>query len=163
MGCDIHMVLEKKHNGKWVGLHTYESFGPQGVNAYGKDYASTEIQCISYKARERHYALFANLAGVRGESDFGNEPRGIPEDASDLTRMLDDDWGSDGHSHSWMSVKEFLSVYGYTLHKNTDRHKEEAVKAVAGETPYLGYFSEVTCRDDPDEIDQLRIVFFFDN
>ena len=45
MGCDIHMVLEKKSpfTGNWVGLHGYEVF-KKGLRFYDKDCEEIEIE-----------------------------------------------------------------------------------------------------------------------
>jgi hypothetical protein len=85
MGCDIHTVLERKINGKWVAVAIEES-----------------------ASRDRNYDRFAMLAGVRGE---GPEPRGMPEDASDSAAALAADWGGDGHSHSWLPIEEACDIY----------------------------------------------------
>jgi hypothetical protein len=89
MGCDIHLYLERKAEvrgeTKWVGLGEIRS-----------------------AASNRNYALFARLAGVRGD---GPEAKGMPEDASDLSVMAAEDYGDDWHSHSYCSLKEFLVTY----------------------------------------------------
>lgn len=66
MGCDIHLHQEVKIGGEW---HHYRE------------------QSVS-----RNYALFAKMAGVR---NYGltvtpiDEPRGIPDDATDGTELTD--------------------------------------------------------------------------
>lgn len=90
MGCDIHGVVERKYNGKWV--------------AY-------KILRYPDVARERNYDRFAALAGVRGD---GPEPKGLPIDLSDTTAMLADDWAGAGHSHSWLPLKEAAAIMAAT-------------------------------------------------
>ena len=49
------------------------------------------------------------MAGVR---DYTNsivpvsEPKGVPEDCSLYVKKANEDWDSDGHSHSWLTLKE---------------------------------------------------------
>jgi hypothetical protein len=83
----------------------------------------------------RNYGLFAILAGVRngcgtagakiGEPTTPiSEPRGIPEDASPAYREIAEQWGSDGHSHSWLTLAELqrydwdtnTTVHSYLVH-----------------------------------------------
>jgi hypothetical protein len=57
----------------------------------------------------RNYALFATLAGVR---DYSNsiipvsEPKGMPEDCCLYIKNAKEDWDGDGHTHSWLTLKE---------------------------------------------------------
>lgn len=97
MGCDIHIVVERKWEGRWVGLRT-----DQGVTDGGYDGRSADW--VRAAVGQRNYAFFARLAGVRGP---GPEPLGIPGDASDLSLMLLSDWEGDGHSFSYLPLKEF--------------------------------------------------------
>jgi hypothetical protein len=83
----------------------------------------------------RNYGLFAILAGVRNGRGFAgvkigepttpiSEPRGIPEDASPAYREIAEHWGSDGHSHSWLTLAELqrydwdtnTTVHSYLVH-----------------------------------------------
>src|SRR6266852_2677609 len=101
MGCDIHLVLEKRDHdrGLWVGTNNYRSERMLGSNEYRG------------VPTHRHYRRFAALAGVRG---IGPAPRGVPEDASDLARMEIARWGCDGHSHGWLTLVEAARVWGAT-------------------------------------------------
>lgn len=93
MGCDIHMHVEKRVN-----------------DAYQK---MTELRFADGPApfNWRSYGLFGFLAGVRNYSDVPplSQPRGLPDDVSTSVREESDDWGCDGHSHSWLSVEELAS------------------------------------------------------
>jgi hypothetical protein len=90
MGCDIHSLAERKREGKYEAIPGLEPF----------DW--------------RAYFMYGFLAGVRNYSDVPPlaEPRGFPDDASDYARDLSGRWGMDGHSHSWLSVKE-LTEFNY--------------------------------------------------
>jgi hypothetical protein len=68
----------------------------------------------------RNYDLFAILADVRNGRGFAGvptgggfnpiaDPKGIPEDASAGYRWEAERWDSDGHSHSYFTVRELLN------------------------------------------------------
>lgn len=135
MGCDIHLVLEKKFREQWVGV------------------PMERCPCT------RNYKRFGLLAGVRDE---GPDPRGIPEDASALARMEIEDWGVDGHSHSWCTLQEYVQACLASEHdpeKMLDPN-DERVK-----NPYYHYFGLYVLKLDgySEQIDDYRVVFWFDN
>lgn len=92
MGCDIHLHTEIKVNGTW-----YHYGAPNG---------------------ERCYALFALIAGVRGNprgaAPDGCEPvardRGVPDDASVVTRIACEDYAQDGHGHTWLGAADLVEL-----------------------------------------------------
>lgn len=116
MGCDIHFHVEKKTDQGWVRAE------PQVKN---EDYGRWDDE-PEFKREEfyggRNYSLFAMLADVRNSYDL--EPitatRGIPEDVSDDVRQEYDGWGIDGHSHSWLCLRELLTV---PWHENQLTHQ----------------------------------------
>lgn len=98
MGCDIHLHVEKKVNGKWV-----------------------EVPDVGYD--NRNYKVFAILANVRNGYGFAgcptgrgfksiSEPKGLPDDASKEVKEHSESWGVDGHSHSYLTLKE-LEAYDW--------------------------------------------------
>ena len=147
MGCDIHLVLERRvakglhgeRNDRWVAVNTFESHHP----AYGSEPWSTPA------ARSRNYTRFAALAGVRGE---GPIPRGLPENISETTKYLIDMWGGDGHSHSYLPVTEAAAIFLRTSSGLKD-------DSVFGYRYPASHFFGV---EDEDE-ENFRIVFWFDN
>ena len=108
MGCDIHLYIEKKKtsNGteEWISCDRFkfnEYYDPED------DDGETEFNhCPIY--RGRNYGLFATLADVR--NDYGidpiSEPKGLPKNIHKVTKKEADYWDSDGHSHSWLTIKE---------------------------------------------------------
>ena len=50
----------------------------------------------------RCYSLFALLANVRNYAEITpiSNPRGLPNDVSEIVKEMSDQWGCDGHSHS---------------------------------------------------------------
>lgn len=139
MGCDIHLVLERK---------LAEEAGWVAVDLFGYSRDTSGRTCFP-AARSRNYRRFAALAGVRGD---GPEPRGFPEDASQSAKYLFDDWGADAHSPSWLEIDEATRVF---LATEYEPFKADSIEA---KWPMSHYFN--TEADNPDN---YRIVFWFDN
>lgn len=109
MGCDIHLYVEVKKDGKW-----------KSVDKWSWPY--DEIKDVSHKDsyyNRRNYSLFAILADVRNGSGFAgiktgdgfniiSEPKGVPHDISKEVLEICDFWNGDGHSHSWFTLKELI-------------------------------------------------------
>lgn len=130
MGCDIHVFLERRVEDRWVMVNTL----------------------TSNQTTNRNYDRFAKLAGVRGD---GPEPRGIPADVSESVKLHISDWEGDGHSHSWMSLREATPIFrgsSYERFSDPEWIKDE-------ESAIYHFFGSRASRDP----DNHRIVFFFDN
>jgi hypothetical protein len=149
MGCDIHFVIEKKLEGQWVGVYaTYITPNMQTQdNPVFKDCAEVFMTTFNrypvFKARD--YDFFARLAGVRGE---GPEPLGVPEDVSQLARIMIDQDGADGHSHSWLDYDKFCGAYAIGTAEIFD---VQAMAYLTGQP------------DDNEGKAPYRVVFWFDN
>ncbi len=126
MGCDIHGAVEIKVDGVW---HLW---------------APLEDTC-------RDYERFGALAGVRSE---GPPPRGLPGDMSVVTKLIVDDWGVDGHSHSWLPIREAAKVFASTGGDGAPDDLDMQLYK------YFGYDSELECLED---LSEARLVFWFDN
>jgi hypothetical protein len=125
MGCDIHGTIERKVNNRWI-----------------------MVERLSGEARERNYLRFAALAGVRGD---GPAAKGIPEGVSESTMLNIDDLGSDGHSHSYMSIAEASQIF---------------LKTVGGFVKTSDYLVEYPASyffDVSSDEENHRLVFWFDN
>ena len=151
MSCDIHLVLEQKHKGKWIGLrevnHTFEF----RKNPESGEWKQHYVFC---NARRRNYHLFASLAGVRGA---GPAAKGIPEDASELSQMMFEHWGSDGHSHSYCTLNEYIAALAGTEENPAEVFLGADHPAV--KYPLLYYFGMY----EPEDGEEFRVVFCFDN
>ena len=104
--------------------------------------------------------LFGLMAGVRNQNNQVNpiaEPRGLPEDVTSLTKFESDYWSGDGHSHSHLSLDEMIFVetemkrldifntgFGYIFGYNVDDYRKYP-------------------EDIPEGVNDVRIVFWFDN
>jgi hypothetical protein len=137
MGCDIHLVVERRAFGKWVGVRTFQHFH----DLDGK-------VCIS-AVETRNYARFAKLAGVRGDGPPAN---GAPNDMSDLSRLLIEQYGRDGHHHSHMSAERFAQIVLETAGNPS---------TFAQQDPVSYYFRLISDIDGP--ASDYRVVFWFDS
>ena len=173
MGCDIHYVLERKtKDGKWLGIYTTD----------GLPYNGPESRPLP---KRRDYYFFAEIANVRGESRHGDarNPKGIPDDASDLSKECVTTWGVDGHSHSHLSAADFcqswldaydrqteyfhmLSAPPATIEawqKDLRERVAERLEAIARIREYPTYrllgYENFGDQEPPEH----RVVFWFDN
>lgn len=138
MGCDIHICLEhyKTINGdkEWSNIDYFQK------NPYfaTDDESEREYELVAVYSN-RDYSLFSALADVRNYSEDKviGSVKGTPANCSELTRSLIDGWGSDGHSHSFLTLEELRAFHnknGTTKHSGWV-HKSECDKVKAGEMP----------------------------
>jgi len=110
MGCDIHIMVEARVSEKhdWISQDKWDSEGSLVTEIY----------------TGRSYSLFSILADVRNGvgfagSDTGDgfvpisQPKGLPSDASGQVEKYADEWGVDGHSHSYLTLQE-IDQYDWT-------------------------------------------------
>ena len=146
MGADIHMILELKVDDKWVGLHNYPHINTEAVQC---ENGENKPRYVFWKATNRNYELFSEIAGVRGE---GPPPRGMPLDMSDLARMYIKSWDGDGHSHTWLSEEEAIRIWAPYVLKDGNWVAPDRRQKVGN---FLG-MNEVG-------ENKHRLVIFFDN
>ena len=91
MGCDIHMLIERRDDqGRW---HMW-------------------TQVFGEAARERNYKRFAALAGVRGD---GPDAKGLPIDLSeDAAFAKENGYALGEHSFSWLPLAEAATIFDAT-------------------------------------------------
>lgn len=134
MGCDVHLHIEVKLDGKW------EHWGHPSIH--------------------RWYTLFGKMAGVRDESVVPiAEPRGLPKDATTITLFDSKNWGRDGHSHSWLSADEIENQLYPWFEDNMhgmDRYPETFFGYLCGN----GWDRENMLALG---LEDFRFVFWFDN
>lgn len=115
MGTDIHFFVEKRVKDKWVSADKWE---------IDKDCEPPRERVKDELYGDRNYNLFAILANVRNGAGFAGiktgegfvpiaMPRGLPDDVCDRIQKECDEWGSDGHSHSYLTVAEIMD-YDWT-------------------------------------------------
>jgi hypothetical protein len=120
MGCDAHIYVEVKKNGQW------KKVGKVFPNPY---YRPAEKKETYNKPKTdqpysgRNYDLFAILANVRNGRGFAGSdtgdgfipidmPRDLPKNVSKTIKDISDEWGVDGHSHSYFTLRE-LNEYDW--------------------------------------------------
>ena len=139
MGCDIHPHFEVKINGKW------------------EHYNSPQIY--------RFYILFGKMAGVRDDSvEPIHPPKGLPNDISVVTAWEAESWDTDGHTHSWFNAYQIAELMDF--HESLFE-PDERYKVSHNQWGYLfGNGWECWARypeDRPKGIEDIRLVFWFDN
>lgn len=144
MGCDIHAHVEIKIDGEW--LH----YSPANIR--------------------RNYLAFARMANVR--NPFGtvvpvSMPRGLPDDISLVTKLHRDIYGVDGHSDSWFSHDEYVSLIDW-LNEELDPPTNSLgwMYSFLGNAWLFGntvYFWKKRPEIYPECIQDVRLVFWFDN
>ena len=141
MGCDIHLHSEVKINGEW---HHY-----------------------SHPRIERWYDLFARMADVRNDPERDikpiSQPRGLPDDATFMTRF--DYEYEHGHSASWLSGKEVADLGTWAEERYKTRNKDwfSFDHHVIGYVFGNGWDVKGNRGSYPDGVEDVRIVFWFDN
>ena len=125
-----------------------------GCDIHGWVEVYTEGKWVAVKElkdRSRNYARFTALAGVRGHSSSPAVPLGIPEDVSETSSYHLAEWGAGGHSHSYLPIVEAGKIF---LETACD------VNAYDREYPSSSFFDFY---DDEIDLDNVRLVFWFDN
>jgi len=169
MGCDIHMMVEKKvktekHGEVWATVNSLGAVFPDGLSRASELKRDTPFGYY-YRAEDRNYEFFADLACVRGEGEY--QERGLPDDVSLVFLNCVESWGIDGHSHSYLYADEMIPLY--IKHHLTDEEKgklfADRINGLSSiQTFHLimeRHFNVATNEDDDPQ--DYRFVFFFDN
>lgn len=103
VGCDIHMYVEKKKNGKWVPA--------QGM-IKDEDSGIMDVPYPDTFYNERNYLLFGFLTGgeVRREMNSPFKLKGFPKNASPEIRKIYEQYGCDAHSPSYLTLEELETI-----------------------------------------------------
>jgi hypothetical protein len=182
MGCDIHLFVEVNLDNIWLHaqpIFTYE---------YNHDYIMLYNDYSQHKYFElyfdRDYDLFELLANVMGNSClFRDHHKGIPLNCSPEVKQMINQWSSNPHSHSYLTIKELL------IHKNklqttsfsdaldklielddvlnkiiNQKNKKVLLMNLKNSDVRIKYcLHELILKLKPKEYIDTRIVFFFDN
>ena len=150
MGCDIHTYKEKRQNGAWVSCDTWEI-----SKEYEDDPARYERAWPYPTYHSRNYVQFGLMAGVRWSSPHTVQPKGAPDDASMEVQREIEQWDCDGHSHSWLTLREMKELAAKVLVSRTDENHSHALEGLNNLIQSVD--EEGVSPDD------IRVVFFFDN
>lgn len=168
MGCDIHFFVEtKQQDGSWK-IHGEFELDGTSVDDW-------LIQKDRPLYTGRCYNLFAILADVRNGRGFAGTktgegfnpislPRGVPDDASKEYKAIVEQWGYDGHSHSYHTIRQLLD-YDWTQTTGlqgwvnfSEWEQWSRWRRGAGEGPQSrcgGVWGESIVRVEPAEMDTL--------
>lgn len=135
MGCDIHLYVEYRktinsvpdwYSGDYLMINPY----------YGTDEDEPKYNIVPLYDN-RNYDLFAILADVRNYCDnkYISLPKGLPSDITKETAKENLYWGDDGHSHSYLTLKELLEFTPEPIKCKGYITKEAADKLNAGIAP----------------------------
>lgn len=94
MGCDIHLYKEKKIEGNWVTA----------------DEGWVDVPWEN-RFTDRDYVLFGLFADVRRDSGFNQKPKGMPFNVCSEIKNLNEQLGSDAHSHSFFYLTELNELW----------------------------------------------------
>ena len=140
MGKDLHYIVEKTINNKWVGIMATDCL------------FSTVKNNIKTLRRSRRF--FACI----------NDEEGFPDDASELA--LHEKARIEGHSHSWLKITDIYHIWVCLYHpslRGSNRSLDETLILQAEFSEFIG----VNFLGEEDNgfwiNDNLRILFFFDN
>lgn len=115
MGCDIHCYAEVYKGNKWYKVgNRFKNpwYRPGETDKWNHEFTDQPYD-------GRNYDLFAILANVRNGYGFAGcdtgdgfkpmaLPKGLPVDVTKAVKKISDDWGEDGHSHSWFYLSELM-------------------------------------------------------
>ncbi len=202
MGCDIHCYCEIKKKGE----NEWRAVGRVFKNPYynEKDVPTMTIldKCeycwgepfTFHPITSRNYNLFAVLANVRNgtwnkEVEPISEPKGLPKDVSVFVKKKAREYGSDGHSHSYLTLQELknynwkkkIKMKAYVSKEQKKEYEKKKTKpntysawssngvVLEWEDNYYNQFAKYFVDDIIPQLKRLgkygeiRIVFWFDN
>lgn len=152
MGCDIHIVCEVKQVGAgWVSVKD-AIFD----NHYADIIGQPAKTCSPFDFRD--YDMFACLAGVRNDYHAAmpiSEPKSLPNDASAYTMELYNDWIGDAHGASYLTLRELVE-FDYSQQFGTSGKTYREI--IGGK-----FFADIEKMKELGGLDDVRVVFFFDN
>jgi hypothetical protein len=165
MGCDIHAMIERRK--KFPGDSI--SGTPHLHQRWWVNMGDPEIG--------RNYTLFAMLAGVRNGLAItpAAEPKGIHEDACSEFRYFSDGFGTDGHSHSWLTLRELKDYAARAkdyvsdgIIEDYDLNRFESLidrlERIRADGPICEGIGDRVSQDNGFYTDDdMRLSFFFDN
>ena len=148
MGTDIHLHVEAQGtaDNRWHKLERSLSYS----DLFGRTTTS-----INFRWGEgRNYDVFAMMADVRNGRGFAGvdlgdgfipiaTPKGIPEDADYNIHEEAEQWGVDGHSHSYLTLRELLDLEDSGYWDNKTEHRGVVMRAELEQAKNDGIVLEV--------------------
>lgn len=137
MGCDIHLSIEYR-DPTWRDTTHWWTWA---TNVNG---------C-------RDYGMFGYMAGIRSNIRPFVNTKGIPKDLSYEISDYIKNYGSDGHSHTWFSPKEFTIICALRQLNDGTLTKFEM------STDWIVLRGVVQLLEKHYGNDNVRLIAFFDN
>lgn len=162
MGCDIHIIAEKKSkwsdtNNKWEPI-----LDPLFENKYYDPSHPVGAWNLKYTFQPyttRNYEVFSVLSNTRNGRDIKpiDEPRGYPDDMHPVSKYLLDGYDFADHSFTWLSLEEVLA-YDWSLPSIYPD-----CKSLADSGAELLESLDILKKYAEDENCEIRLVFGYDN
>jgi hypothetical protein len=168
MGCDIHAYPEVLRDGQWRPIthlprEVFDAVHPTIMPIEEWDlkfkaewYEDFNSDKYTGRSDERHrwpvqrnYYLFTVLAGVRAYEHAHDQVypvRGLPDDVSPEVMEHVEAWRIDSHDHSWLTLRELYD-------------ERVAASEPRGWAVWLRALTDIA----EGNLDNVRVVFFFDN
>ena len=185
MGCDIHTFVEVRKGDRWEPTGPIFPTSPifplditvRKASEFGKEWEKRDF--TEHPFDRRAYGMFGFLANVRNYSHVPTiaEPKhSFPPDVSDVIKTM---WDCDnGHTLTWLTLRQ-LSEFDYDqvfwdrrVSKQTGPNSwTGAGLAEDGEGEHLtirdflgtDFFRDITIMSTLGSLDDVRVVFWFDN
>lgn len=139
MGTDMDLHIEVKIKGEWHHLNM-----PNVA---------------------RNYSLFSRMGNVRRLDETEMEPlsdnRGMPEDATVLTKYDCMRFSDNSHSHSWLSSQEVKILISTRKMWDQNNFTSDSMIDVFGYMPGIAFDEFVDNPDDRNGIEDFRFIFWF--
>lgn len=179
MGCDIHIVLERRDMVRdcWVGLREIGYLDKRPLNLHvgvspeeqHQWKVSPPLNFIAHKLKSRDYNFFYGLAGVRDGDEPAGVSNGLPDDQSTLSTLVLTN-NSDLHSHGHVTLRQLLPILAQRKNGlpwsdklaamvHDDRVTTKLQTGIDPNDLILEWIDDIKWED----IDDYRIVFAFDN
>lgn len=138
MSCDLTMHVEIKVKGKWEHYNSKICF--------------------------RDYDFFGIIGGVRVSGLQIFENKGLPNDLSVVTEIDKNNFEGDYHNASWLTPDELKTIIEAFQKHEQNNKQVEAVEKSFGYLFGSSIWEFNTYREDyPKEIEDVRVVIWFDN
>ncbi len=164
MGCDIHCCIEwrdtLKNKVNCIGLTAEANKSLVDINVKNYDSNFNSINDRIYNGR--NYALFTILAGVRTREPFMpiSPRKGVSNDASYLFKSWIEEYGPDGHSASWLTLKE---LQDFNWDQEVVSHYGNTYREASGNFQDTIEYMEEIRKERNLTSEDVRFCFFFDN
>jgi hypothetical protein len=162
MGCDIHMIAERKSNyesnSEWEPI--LDAIFKDRLYDVANEMSHWNAPYTFQPYTDRNYALFSVLANVRNGGGIKpiDEPRGYPDDMHNVSKWLLDGWDFADHSYTWLLLDEVL---GYDWKQKSPYEGEpETLADICSDFINNMKTLETYAKSDNDTV---RLVFGFDN